>query len=102
VPETALILPAHGQPYRGVTARIAAIRAHHEERLAVLRAAFAANQEGLRAVDCFKLLFKREITPRNVGLAVGEALAHLHLLESRGEAKRARDADGAWRFTAPV
>lgn len=102
VPETALILPAHGQPYRGATARIAAIRAHHEERLAVLRAAFAANQEGLRAVDCFKLLFKREITPRNVGLAVGEALAHLHLLESRGEAKRARDADGAWRFTAPV
>jgi hypothetical protein len=33
-----------------------------------------------------------------MGLAMGEALAHLHLLESRGRARRTRDAEGVWRF----
>jgi len=95
-----LVLPAHGQPYRGVQARIADIRAHHEERLAKLEAAFASAPTGLSAVDCFALLFRREIGPHNVGLAVGEALAHLHLLESRGRARRTRDEAGVWRFGA--
>jgi hypothetical protein len=35
-----------------------------------------------------------------VGLAVGEALAHLHRLECQGDARRARDAEGIWRFSA--
>jgi glyoxylase-like metal-dependent hydrolase (beta-lactamase superfamily II) len=100
VPEDTLILPAHGQPYRGVNARIADIRAHHESRLAILIDAAKTTPEGLRAVDCFKLLFRREIGPGNVGLATGEALAHLHLLESRGSFARTRDSDGVWRFVA--
>jgi glyoxylase-like metal-dependent hydrolase (beta-lactamase superfamily II) len=100
VPEDTLILPAHGQPYRGVNARIADIRAHHESRLAILIDAARETPDGLRAVDCFKLLFRREIGPGNIGLATGEALAHLHLLESRGTLARARDADGVWRFCA--
>jgi glyoxylase-like metal-dependent hydrolase (beta-lactamase superfamily II) len=99
VPEDTLILPAHGQPYRGVNARIVDIRTHHEERLAILLDAAREAPAGLRAVDCFRLLFRREIGPGNIGLATGEALAHLHLLESRGAIARARDAGGAWRFT---
>ncbi len=98
LPDDTLILPAHGFPYRGVHGRIAAIRAHHEERLDVLRAAMAERPEGLSAVDCFKLLFRREIGPHNVGLATGEALAHLHLIESRGQARRVRDGAGVWKF----
>jgi glyoxylase-like metal-dependent hydrolase (beta-lactamase superfamily II) len=100
VPEDTLILPAHGQPYRGVNARIADIRAHHESRLSILIDAAKATPAGLRAVDCFKLLFRREIGPGNIGLATGEALAHLHLLESRGGFARTRDSDGVWRFVA--
>jgi glyoxylase-like metal-dependent hydrolase (beta-lactamase superfamily II) len=100
LPGDVLVLPAHGQPYTGVHARIADIRAHHEERLEKLLEAFAAAPRGLSAVDCFPLLFRREIGPHNVGLAVGEALAHLHLLESRGAARRTRDANGVWRFSA--
>lgn len=97
LPADTLILPAHGFPYRGVHARIAAIRAHHEERLAILAKAAGERAQGLSAADCFKLLFRREIGPHNVGLATGEALAHLHLLESRGELYR-RNVDGVWRF----
>lgn len=100
VPEDTLILPAHGQPYRGVNSRIADIRKHHEERLTILVEAARGSPEGLRAVDCFKLLFRREIGAGNIGLATGEALAHLHLLESRGTFSRHRDSEGAWRFRA--
>jgi glyoxylase-like metal-dependent hydrolase (beta-lactamase superfamily II) len=98
LPDDTLVLPAHGFPYRGLHGRIAAIRAHHEERLDVLREAMAGRADVLCAVDCFKLLFRREIGPHNVGLATGEALAHLHLLESRGQARRVRDGAGVWRF----
>jgi glyoxylase-like metal-dependent hydrolase (beta-lactamase superfamily II) len=100
LPEDILVLPAHGQPYRGVHARIAEIRAHHEDRLARLADAAGTAPAGLSAVDCFPLLFKREIGPHNIGLAIGEALAHLHLLESRGAFARTRDAAGVWRFRA--
>ncbi len=98
LPPDALILPAHGFPYRGVHGRIADIRAHHEERLDKLRAEIAARPEGLAGADCFKILFRREIGPHNMGLAMGEALAHLHLLESRGQARRRADAAGVWKF----
>jgi len=100
LPAEALVLPAHGQPYRGVHARIAEIRAHHEERLDKLHAALAAAPQGLAGAECFAILFRREIGPHNMGLAMGEALAHLHLLESRGRARRIRDAQDVWRFVA--
>ena len=36
----------------------------------------------------------------NIGLAMGEALAHLHCLEADGRVQRQRDDDGVWRFSA--
>jgi glyoxylase-like metal-dependent hydrolase (beta-lactamase superfamily II) len=93
-----LILPAHGLPYRGVHARIADLRAHHASRLDALVAAMTPPRA---ATECFGLLFKREIGPHNMGLAIGEALAHLHYLEWEGRVERRRDAAGVWRF-APV
>ena len=96
VPAETLILPAHGLLYRGVHARIADLRAHHASRLDALVDALAPPRA---ATDCFGLLFKREIGPHNMGLAVGEALAHLHYLEWEGRARRAREADGVWRFS---
>jgi glyoxylase-like metal-dependent hydrolase (beta-lactamase superfamily II) len=94
-PET-LVLPAHGLPYRGLHARIAALKDHHAERLERLATAMA--ERPLSAVDCFPLLFRREIGPNNIGLATGEALAHLHYLEAVGRAERKKDAHGVWRF----
>jgi glyoxylase-like metal-dependent hydrolase (beta-lactamase superfamily II) len=98
LPADTLVLPAHGLPYRGLHARIAALKAHHAERLDKLAAAIA--ERPLSAVDCFPLLFRREIGANNIGLAAGEALAHLHLLEDQGRARRVKDDRGVWRFTS--
>jgi glyoxylase-like metal-dependent hydrolase (beta-lactamase superfamily II) len=94
VPAETLVLPAHGLPYRGIHTRIADLRAHHAERLDALAAALEVPRA---ATDCFSLLFRREIGPGNMGLAVGEALAHLHLLEWEGRARRERVND-TWMF----
>ena len=99
ITDDALTLPAHGLPYRGVHNRIAQLRAHHRDGLDALAGALTV--EGLRATDIFGLLFKRAVGPHNIGLAIGEALAHLHFLETLGRARRVRDAAGVWRFARP-
>jgi glyoxylase-like metal-dependent hydrolase (beta-lactamase superfamily II) len=96
VPPDTLVLPAHGLPYRAIHARIAELKEHHAVRLERLATAMA--DKPLSGVDCFPHLFRREIGPNNIGLATGEALAHLHYLEAVGRAQRERDAAGVWRF----
>ncbi len=96
IPADTLVLPAHGLLYRGIHARIADLRAHHASRLDAL---IGHMTQPRAATDCFGLLFKREIGPNNMHLAVGESLAHLHYLEWEGRAKRLRDASGVWRFS---
>jgi glyoxylase-like metal-dependent hydrolase (beta-lactamase superfamily II) len=98
LPADTLVLPAHGLPYRGLHTRVAELKEHHAVRLE--RLAQAMKEKPLSAVDCFPLLFRRPIGPNNIGLATGEALAHLHYLEATGRARRERDAQGIWRFAA--
>ena len=45
-------------------------------------------REPRRAVDCFPILFGRRIDDSIMGLATGEALAHLRRLEVEGRAVR--------------
>ncbi len=48
-------------------------------------------------VDTFGALFARPIGPDLLGMATGEALAHLNCLVGRGRIQRTVDADGvAW------
>ena len=98
LPADTLVLPAHGLPYRGLHTRVAELKEHHAVRLD--RLTQAMKEKPLSAVDCFPLLFRRPIGPNNIGLATGEALAHLHYLEAAGRAHRERDAHGVWRFAA--
>jgi glyoxylase-like metal-dependent hydrolase (beta-lactamase superfamily II) len=98
VPAHTLVLPSHGLPYRGVHMRIAELHRHHAERLDQLAASLA--ERPLSAVECFPLLFRRAIGRHNIGLALGEALAHLHRLEAEGRARRVRGDDGVFRFAA--
>lgn len=94
-PDT-LVLPAHGLPYVGARARIAALQAHHATHLDAIAAALA--QAPRHAVACFPLLFRRAIGANNMGLALGEAVAHLHRLEAAGRVGRETGADGIHRF----
>ena len=51
-----------------------------------------------RAVDCFPQLFRRPIGPDVIGMATGEALAHLRHLEVTGRAVRTT-RDGVWWYS---
>ncbi|MGF6664143.1 hypothetical protein QF000_005811 [Paraburkholderia atlantica] len=43
-------------------------------------------------------MFKRQLDIHQMTFAMGEALAHLHLLWRAGELKRTQDVDGVIRF----
>ena len=45
-------------------------------------------------VDVFHVLFRRKVDEGLLGMATGEALAHLNCLIRRGQAVRERDAAG--------
>jgi glyoxylase-like metal-dependent hydrolase (beta-lactamase superfamily II) len=86
LPDSLLVLPSHGEPFEGLHARLDALASGHRDRLEALHEKLA---EPRRAVDCFPTLFVRKIEDNMMGLATGEALAHLRRLEVEGRAVRA-------------
>jgi glyoxylase-like metal-dependent hydrolase (beta-lactamase superfamily II) len=95
-PET-LVLPSHGLPFRGLRDRLAFIRKHHEERLEEL-VAFCSTPKTTAQV--LPTLFHRELDVHQTGIAMGEALAHLHYLMYEGRLRREVDREGFIRFVA--
>ncbi|HVT34228.1 MAG TPA: MBL fold metallo-hydrolase [Nevskiaceae bacterium] len=91
VPDDVLVLPAHNLPFRGLHRRLAHLQRGHERGLARVREALA---EPRRVVDLFSALYKRPIGDELLGLATGEALAHLNYLLRRGQALRRTDEHG--------
>jgi glyoxylase-like metal-dependent hydrolase (beta-lactamase superfamily II) len=95
LPDTTLVLPSHGLPFRGARARIEFIRAHHAERLQRLLAACTAP---VCANDLLACLFERELDAHQTMFAMGEAIAHLNHLVVTGSLDRLTTADGSIRF----
>lgn len=95
-PDT-LALPAHRRPFRGVRERIAELKEHHEERLATLLAVVARGP--VTAGSLLPHLFPPGLDGHQVMFAMGEALAHLNYLVSRGTLRREVVA-GVTRFAA--
>jgi glyoxylase-like metal-dependent hydrolase (beta-lactamase superfamily II) len=91
VPADVLVLPAHNEPFVGLHKRLDDLIDNHEVALARLREWLATPR---RAVDCFSPLFKRPIGGEVLGMATGEAIAHLNCLIARGQAQMTKDADG--------
>jgi len=96
LPADLLVLPGHGAPFRGLHPRLDAIEAEHRSRLDALAVHLA---EPARARDCFPILFRRPIGEDMLGMATGEALAHLHHLRIQGRAVR-ETRDGVWWWRA--
>lgn len=94
LPNDLLVLPGHGDPFTGLHARLDAMDREHRERLDALEAFLASPA---RAVDCFGRLFRRAIGPDMLGMATGEALAHLRRLVVEGRATRTIE-DGVWWY----
>ncbi len=95
LPDDLLVLPGHGDPFYGLHARLDALDREHRDRLDAL--VELMTNAPISAVDCFSTLFRRPIGPDVIGMATGEALAHLRRLEVEGRAVR-EVTDGVWRF----
>lgn len=93
LPADLLVLPGHGEPFTGLHVRLAALAAEHHQRLDDLERVL---EEPRRAVDCFATLFSRPIGDDMLGMASGEALAHLRHLEVEGRARRETIDGVAW------
>jgi glyoxylase-like metal-dependent hydrolase (beta-lactamase superfamily II) len=91
VPDEVLVLPAHNDPFLGLHARLDHLIRGHERGLERLMRTLA---EPRRSIDIFGALFARSIGPELLGMATGEALAHLNCLLVRGLAKAAPDEAG--------
>ncbi|MFT4822217.1 MAG: glyoxylase-like metal-dependent hydrolase (beta-lactamase superfamily II) [Halioglobus sp.] len=99
LPDDVLVLPAHEAPFYGLHVRLTQVIEAHERDLDKL---FEHLEEPRRAVDCFPALFKREITSGLMGMATGEAMAHLNCLLGRRRALRSRDEHGVdWYHQKP-
>ncbi|MES3000382.1 MAG: MBL fold metallo-hydrolase [Pseudomonadota bacterium] len=98
LPQDTLTLPSHGKPFRGLHERIRQLHDHHRDRLAeVMEACGRAPQS---AADILPVMFKRKLDLHQTTFAMGEAVAHLHLLWFEGRLRRELGADGVLRFTA--
>jgi glyoxylase-like metal-dependent hydrolase (beta-lactamase superfamily II) len=97
-PDDILVLPSHGEVFRGAHTRLdALIRGHH----VALKRLERSLREPKRAVDVFPALFARPVGDGVRGMATGESVAHLNYMLRHGLAVRERDADGVdwWRST---
>ncbi|ACC73928.1 MBL fold metallo-hydrolase [Paraburkholderia phymatum] len=94
--EDTLVLPSHGRPFTGLRTRIQQLRDHHAERLAEVMA--LCSQQPSSAADIVPVMFKRKLDMHQMTFAMGEALAHLHLLWNRGSLTRIVDAAGILKF----
>lgn len=87
-----LVLPGHKLPYTGLPFRLEQMVENHISALDRLRSSLG---NGRSAVDCFPLLFKREIGPPEFSMALVESVAHLNYLLQRGEVSRVLNDEGA-------
>ncbi len=98
------VLPAHGPVAPSSHARVEALLAHHEDRLAASLRALGAGTRSAHEV-AGDLGWTRhehpyeELDPFSRGMAAMETKAHLELLVARGQATRA-ESDGGVLFTA--
>lgn len=94
---TTLTLPSHGKPFRGLQTRIGQLQDHHRDRLAEVME--ACTEKPCSGADILPIMFKRKLDLHQTTFAMGEAVAHLHLLWHEGRLKRGLGADGVYRFS---
>lgn len=95
VPASALVLPSHGLPFRGLHTRIDQLASHHEARLGEVEAACAAPRT---CTEIVPVLFRRNLDAHQIGFAIGETLAHLQYLVNKGRMSRAERSDGVYIY----
>lgn len=95
LPAETLVLPSHGNVFRGVHTRITQLELHHEHQLFALS---AACEEPRCAAEILPVLFDRVLDTQQTFFAMGEAIAHLNYLMYRQQFERSAGPDGIYRF----
>ena len=85
IPDDTLVLPAHNEPFFGAHARLQELIDHHEDRMLILEENCVEPQI---AIDLLPFLFKRVLEGSSRFMGLGECIAHLHCLMSRGRIER--------------
>jgi glyoxylase-like metal-dependent hydrolase (beta-lactamase superfamily II) len=98
LPANTLVLPSHGKPFTGMHQRIAQLQSHHADRLAEVMQ--ACSEKPSSGADIVPIMFKRELDLHQMTFAMGEAVAHLHMLWYEGKLRRSLDMHGVYRFSA--
>jgi len=92
------VLPAHKSPFKGLHTRVDELIESHRRGLARLEDLLS---EPKCVIEVFGALFARPISSDLLGMATGEAIAHLNYLCGAGRAIRESDSAGIWRWTRP-
>jgi len=90
-----VVLPSHGEVFRGLRARLGALRAHHAATLERVRELV---REPCSARELAAQLYRRPLEGLNLMLGVGEALAHLEHLARAGVLERLEPPGGLRRY----
>ena len=96
LPADALVLPAHNAPFYGLHERLRYLIEHHEEHLLALEEACV--DKAPTAMELLPVLFKRPLDEHQLGLALGECIAHLNYLHQRGQLAREVNDKGQLRY----
>ncbi|HEX8995129.1 MAG TPA: MBL fold metallo-hydrolase [Ktedonobacterales bacterium] len=93
-----VVAPGHGLPFATLAERADALREHHIERSAAIRALVERRPEGFAANDIASELFGERLrTVDDRRFALAETLAHLEHLRANGHTEIER-ADGLYRY----
>ncbi|GEO82053.1 MBL fold metallo-hydrolase [Pararhodospirillum oryzae] len=86
-----LVLPSHGEPFRGLHARLEDLATHHQARLDDVLA--ACRETPCSAFDLISVLFRRNLDSHQLFFAIGEVIAHLHWLEGKNLLQRQQEGE---------
>ena len=96
LPEATLVLPSHGEIFRGLHARVAEIEAAHMDRSAKV---YGFCDEPISVSGVAARLFPKQLDEINSCLAFGETFSHLRYLEKQHRLKR-ETANGLFLYQA--
>jgi glyoxylase-like metal-dependent hydrolase (beta-lactamase superfamily II) len=97
LPDDTLVLPAHGLPFYNLHPRLAYLRQHHDQRLAILEDYCA---QPTKVLSTLRVMFSRRLNDFEALLGMSEAMSHLHYLMAQGRIIREVNDDGVWLYQA--